>query len=171
MMSGAPIPIPPSQPAAPVHHEPYLVSAPPPLIMNEHRDRTVSISSTIPPLRRDPETEHERRRRRSSTVVEPEGGHVPFTHHVARVEEDEEPEPEPEITDTVSTTQMKRSKTRDRLGHLFHKPKKPEPPDPAKSRQVYERDLEIRRIEQERRDAELTQGEFAPELANIRTPL
>jgi hypothetical protein len=83
----------------------YMPTAPAPLIQddNPHRDRTVSISSTIGPSRSRPthksswddDAEIARRRRaarrRSSTLGDGEGGHVPFTHHVPiRVNEAEE---------------------------------------------------------------------------------
>jgi len=74
----------------------FMPTAPAPLIKDDspHRDRTVSISSSIGPTRSRPthksswddeaDTARRRReaRRRSSTLGDPEGGHVPFTHHV-----------------------------------------------------------------------------------------
>jgi hypothetical protein len=134
----------------PSHHEPYLVSAPP-AILDDRRERSISI--TVPPQRRASEMDHERRRRRSSTVVEPEGGHIPFTHHVTRVEEDDISEEEP--VETAPHTEMKRSGSR--LSHLFHKPKKLDPVSNY-SQEKYQRDLEYRRKEQDRRESELAQG-------------
>ena len=83
----------------------YMPTAPAPLIQDDspHRDRTVSISSSIGPTRSRPthksswddDADIARRRRearrRSSTLGDGEGGHVPFTHHVPlRVNEAEE---------------------------------------------------------------------------------
>jgi hypothetical protein len=85
-----------------MRRELYVPTAPPALIRddeNHHRDRTISVSSSIAPGSRpskksswdeDAETARRRReaRRRSSTMGEGEGGHVPFTHHIpARVNE------------------------------------------------------------------------------------
>ena len=86
----------------PRHRELYTVTAPPALLHDDEghqRDRTFSISSSIAPSpnrrsdyqrqpreEEDQDTEPARRRRearrRSSTLLEPEGGHVPFTHHL-----------------------------------------------------------------------------------------
>ncbi|EIW71562.1 hypothetical protein TREMEDRAFT_60485 [Tremella mesenterica DSM 1558] len=75
--------------------EPYLVSAPPALTeVDHHRDRTVSMSSTIAPYNITPRSgqrssfdrpsidRRTRDRRMSSVTGEPPEGHLPFTHHV-----------------------------------------------------------------------------------------
>jgi hypothetical protein len=96
----------------------YMPTAPAPLIQDDspHRDRTVSISSTIGPARSRPnhksswedEAEIARRRRearrRSSTLGDGEGGHVPFTHHVPiRVNEAEESSDDSGDNDNATT--------------------------------------------------------------------
>jgi hypothetical protein len=81
--------------------EPFIATAPPALTGDEghHRDRTVSVSSSLAPSRsrpgkksswdEDAEIARRRReaRRRNSTIGEAEG-HIPFTHHIpARLNE------------------------------------------------------------------------------------
>lgn len=220
----------------------FMVTAPPALLRDEDgqlRDRTVSVSSSIAPPPRstsrrhlnteeqqqrererdheqDPETEPTRlrreARRRSSTLVEPEGGHVPFTHHLpVRVDEilessgeedgsthtritfDEDDRPASSAQRTIeSTTQHsdvvasapaaspkpKDKKRKGRISGLFRRSKKSSESlrkehttqhdakhheqakaDHAKAREQYDRDRATRQMEQERRDAELAEGE------------
>lgn len=208
----------------PRHRELFTVTAPPALLRDEQghaRDRTTSVSSSIAPpspSRRpdsqrqsrwedeDQDTEPARRRRearrRSSTLLEPEGGHVPFTHHIPtrvaelqessgeddnpdRTAEDDRPassaqnhteaESVPHSDGLLKTSDQKR---KGRFSALFRRSKKsidslrkdPVPAfalpsqheqakvDHAKARERYEKELVIRKLEQERRDAELLEG-------------
>lgn len=204
-----------------MRRELYVPTAPPALIRDEeghHRDRTVSVSSSIAPGSRpgkksswDEDSEMARRRRearrRSSTMGEGEGGHVPFTHHIpARVNEavesseddsgdnetrtfdDDRPSTSMTGGDTthllppgeITKTDEGKKKRKGRFSQLFHLRKKssesiskevmrsggtvkvfpttPDSHDHARSRELYLKDLEIRRIERERRDNELLDG-------------
>lgn len=204
-----------------MRRELYVPTAPPALIRDEeghHRDRTVSVSSSIAPGSRpskksswDEDSEIARRqreaRRRSSTMGEGEGGHVPFTHHIpARVNEavessgddsgdnetrtfdDDRPSTSMTGGDTthllppgeITKADERKKKRKGRFSQLFHLRKKssesiskevmksggtvkvfpttPESHDHARSRELYLKDLEIRRIERERRDNELLDG-------------
>ena len=197
----------------------FMPTAPAPLIRDDdghHRDRTVSISSSIVPSRSRPthksswddEADISRRRRearrRSSTMGEGEGGHVPFTHHIPiRVNEAEESSGDESgenenrtIEDRPSSSMLVgdnshiqpgetskedgKKRKKGRFSQLFHRRKKSsdsitreisrvaEPKsspashashDHAQSRELYMKDLEIRKIERERREAEQQDGE------------
>jgi hypothetical protein len=203
----------------------YMPTAPAPLIRdddNNHRDRTVSISSSIGPTRSrhthksswDDEADIARRRRearrRSSTLGDGEGGHVPFTHHVPiRVDEAAESsggesgdnenrtiEDRPAssmlggdsahlLPPSEGSKEDGKKRKKGRFSGLFQRRKKsfesitrevtrpaepiPSPAshtshDHAQSRELYLKDLEIRKIERERRELELADGAYISSL-------
>lgn len=85
----------------------------------------------------------ERRQRTSSRVSHEEGGHVAFTHHVPATTSEAPTQPTPE-------------KRRHRISAMFGKKMAPQPifePTPVKND-------EMRRIEAERREAEISEGEY-----------
>lgn len=138
-------------------------------------------------------------RRRSSTVVEPEGGHVPFTHHLpsrlnevhegssgedasaATTFDDDRPSTSTSHAPPQSDSPSKASdkKRKGRLSGFFRRSPKSSDNlrknvsphhlpslhhdqvkvDHAKAHEQYEKDKAIRQLEQERRDAELAEGE------------
>ncbi|GMK55100.1 hypothetical protein CspeluHIS016_0201560 [Cutaneotrichosporon spelunceum] len=116
------IAIPPPPPS-----RPYLVTAPPPLTNGDWagRDRSTSVSSSVgpgnaagTPIRIVP-PHYTRRRALSTTTLDSEGGHIPFTHHVPAVlieddDDDDDIETQelvPEITGETTDTHAELGRT------------------------------------------------------------
>lgn len=180
--------------------EPYIVSAPPPLTEQDHRrDRTISVSSSNGPQLTPrtargsfKETNAERRRRMSSAAgLEPEEGHLPFTHHLPApiAVEDEMSDGSESMEDNASvpvengTIQRSGSMTvktatatpekKSRLGSLFGLKRKKSPAPPSKppdtghlrfeENHIKDQAVKEREEEMRRRERERREAEIAQE--------
>lgn len=154
-------PPPPPKASPPMASRPFLVSAPPPLTTGDWvgRDRGISVSSSVAtPLRNvTPAGPIRRPRTMSMATSDSDGGHVPFTHHVAPnpppqaesdIEEADETmlappvdldappvSPQPVPIDNTAPASPKRDKKRiSGLFNLRKKPRQSSPPPTPRQR-------------------------------------